>query len=489
VELDLVLHGVDFIRRAGPGTEVNGVEYDSRRVRQGSLFVAFRGGTTDGNHYLLQAVAQGASAIVTDSASGFSAATAYPDLAVIEVEQGRRALAAIAANFFAHPEAQLKLSGVTGTNGKTTTAFLLEAMLRHQGRKTVLAGTIEYHAAGRIFPAPHTTPESRDLLELFREGVDGGATEAVMEVSSHALDQERTAGLTFDVAIFTNLTRDHLDYHHTMEDYFAAKRKLFESSPRVAILNVDDPYGVRLKAESSSRLVYTYGLQQGDFHANNLYMAPAGMRFTLVTPQGEVPLATRLTGKINVYNLLAASAAAMARGLSFEEVAQGAASLDFVPGRFQSVDCGQNFAVVVDYAHTDDALRNIIAVAREFVDKGGGRVITLFGCGGDRDRSKRPLMGQAAGAGSDVVVLTSDNPRGEDPLAIIDQVLPGLSGTPVIVEPDRRHAIELAIAQAQPGDLVLLAGKGHEKTQTIGERVIPFDDVAIAQQVLRERSQ
>jgi UDP-N-acetylmuramoyl-L-alanyl-D-glutamate--2,6-diaminopimelate ligase len=489
VELDLVLHGVDFIRRAGPGTEVNGVEYDSRRVRQGSLFVAFRGGTTDGNHYLPQAVAQGASAIVTDSASGFSAATAYPDLVVIEVEQGRRALAAIAANFFAHPEAQLKLSGVTGTNGKTTTAFLLEAMLRHQGRKTVLAGTIEYHAAGRIFPAPHTTPESRDLLELFREGVDGGATEAVMEVSSHALDQERTAGLTFDVAIFTNLTRDHLDYHHTMEDYFAAKRKLFESSPRVAILNVDDPYGVRLKAESSSRLVYTYGLQQGDFHANNLYMAPAGMRFTLVTPQGEVPLATRLTGKINVYNLLAASAAAMARGLSFEEVAQGAASLDFVPGRFQSVDCGQNFAVVVDYAHTDDALRNIIAVAREFVDKGGGRVITLFGCGGDRDRSKRPLMGQAAGAGSDVVVLTSDNPRGEDPLAIIDQVLPGLSGTPVIVEPDRRHAIELAIAQAQPGDLVLLAGKGHEKTQTIGERVIPFDDVAIAQQVLRERSQ
>jgi UDP-N-acetylmuramoyl-L-alanyl-D-glutamate--2,6-diaminopimelate ligase len=489
VELDLVLHGVDFIRRAGPGTEVNGVEYDSRRVRQGSLFVAFRGGTTDGNHYLPQAVAQGASAIVTDSASGFSAATAYPDLAVIEVEQGRRALAAIAANFFAHPEAQLKLSGVTGTNGKTTTAFLLEAMLRHQGRKTVLAGTIEYHAAGRIFPAPHTTPESRDLLELFREGVDGGATEAVMEVSSHALDQERTAGLTFDVAIFTNLTRDHLDYHHTMEDYFAAKRKLFESSPRVAILNVDDPYGVRLKAESSSRLVYTYGLQQGDFHANNLYMAPAGMRFTLATPQGEVPLATRLTGKINVYNLLAASAAAMARGLSFEEVAQGAASLDFVPGRFQSVDCGQNFAVVVDYAHTDDALRNIIAVAREFVDKGGGRVITLFGCGGDRDRSKRPLMGQAAGAGSDIVVLTSDNPRGEDPLAIIDQVLPGLSGTPVIVEPDRRHAIELAIAQAQPGDLVLLAGKGHEKTQTIGERVIPFDDVAIAQQVLRERSQ
>jgi UDP-N-acetylmuramoyl-L-alanyl-D-glutamate--2,6-diaminopimelate ligase len=491
VELDLVLHGVDFIRRAGPGTEVSGVEYDSRRVRPGSLFVAFRGGTTDGNHYLPQAVAQGAKAIVTDSTDAFSAATAYPGLAFLEVKQGRRALAAIAANFFAHPEARLKLSGVTGTNGKTTTAFLLEGMLRHQGRKTVLAGTIEYHAAGRIFTAPHTTPESRDLLELFREGVDGGATEAVMEVSSHALHQERTAGLVFDVAIFTNLTRDHLDYHRTMEDYFAAKRKLFESSPRVAILNVDDPYGARLKAEFSSQLVYTYGLQQGDFHADNVSMAPAGMRFLMVTPQGEVALTTRLTGKINVYNLLAASAAAMARGLSLEEVAEGAASLDFVPGRFQAVDCGQKFAVVVDYAHTDDALRNIIAVAREFVDKGGGRVITMFGCGGDRDRSKRPLMGQAAGAGSDVVVLTSDNPRGEDPLAIIDQVLPGLNGTPatVIVEPDRRHAIELAIAQARPGDLVLLAGKGHEKTQTIGERVIPFDDVAIARQVLRERNQ
>ena len=289
---------------------------------------------------------------------------------MIEVAQGRPALAAIAANFFAHPEAQLKLSGVTGTNGKTTTAFLLEAMLRHQGRKTILAGTIEYHAAGRIFPAPHTTPESRDLLELFREGVDGGATEAVMEVSSHALDQQRTAGLAFDVAIFTNLTRDHLDYHRTMEDYFAAKRKLFENSPRVAILNVDDPYGVRLKAESSSPQVYSYGLQKGDFYAEKLHLEPAGMRFTMVTPHGEVPLATRLTGKINVYNLLAASAAAMARGLSLEEVAQGAASLDYVPGRFQSVDCGQNFAVVVDYAHTDDALRNIIAVAREFVDKG-----------------------------------------------------------------------------------------------------------------------
>ena len=493
MELDVVLRGVDLIRRAGPSPQVTGVEYDSRQVSGGSLFVAFRGGTTDGNRYIPQAVAQGAHAIVTASAAGFAAATEFPSVAVIEVAHGRRALAALAANFFGHPEAKLKLSGVTGTNGKTTTAFLLEAMLRHQGRKTVLAGTIEYHAAGRIFPAPHTTPESRDLLELFREGVDGGATEAVMEVSSHALDQQRVFGLQFDVAIFTNLTLDHLDYHGSMENYFAAKRRLFDGSdgppPRVAVLNLDDAHGEQLKAQTRAEVVYTYGLRQGDFHAEELHMSPSGMSFVMVTPQGEVRIATRLTGGVNVYNLLAAGAAAVARGLPVEEVSRGAASLDFVPGRFQAVDCGQNFAVVVDYAHTDDALRNVIAVAREFVTQRGGRVITMFGCGGDRDRSKRPLMGHAAGAGSDVVVVTSDNPRSEDPLAIIEQVLPGLRGTSarVMVEPDRRHAIELAIAEARPGDLVLLAGKGHEKTQTVGGQVIPFDDVAVARECLLAR--
>jgi UDP-N-acetylmuramoyl-L-alanyl-D-glutamate--2,6-diaminopimelate ligase len=491
VDLNNILRGVELIQRSGPNPSLTGIEYDSRRVREGSLFVAFRGGTTDGSRFIPQAVTQGARAILTDSDAGFAAAAAYPAVARIQVTHGRRALAALAANFFAHPEAHLKLSGVTGTNGKTTTAFLLEAMLRHQGRKTILAGTIEYHAAGRIFPAPHTTPESRDLFELFREGVDHGATEAVMEVSSHALDQERSYGLHFDVAIFTNLTQDHLDYHQTMENYFAAKRKLFNGSggppPRVAILNQDDAYGVRLQALASSPHIVTYGLHQGDFCARGLEMEPSGMRFSMITPVGEVHISTRLTGGVNVYNLLAAGAAAVARGLTLEEVALGAASLDFVPGRFQSVDCGQNFAVVVDYAHTDDALRNVIAVARAFVSPGHGRVITMFGCGGDRDRRKRPLMGRAAGMGSDVVVLTSDNPRGEDPAAIIEEVLPGLTGTlaKVVVEPDRRRAIVLAIAEARQADLVLLAGKGHEKTQTVGSRVIPFDDAAIARQIMQ----
>ncbi len=498
MDLNSVLRGVDFIRRVGPVPEITGVEYDSRRVSGGGLFVAFRGGATDGNRYIPQAIAQGARAIVTDSPEGFAVAAANASIAVVEIThgeitQGRRALAAISANFFEHPEAGLKLSGVTGTNGKTTTAFLLESMLQHQGRKTILAGTIEYHAAGRVFPAPHTTPESRDLLELFREGVNGGATEAVMEVSSHALDQQRIAGLEFDVAIFTNLTRDHLDYHRTMENYFAAKSKLFDGSagppPRTAILNMDDAYGVKLRDSTAAEVIHTYGLRQGDFRAEDLHMEPSGMSFTMVTPFGGLPLTTRLTGAVNVYNMLAAGAAAVARGLTLDEVAAGAASLDCVPGRFQSVDSGQDFAVVVDYAHTDDALRNILSVARAFVSGKNGRVLTMFGCGGDRDRSKRPLMGQAAGAGSDVVVLTSDNPRSEDPLAIIEEVLPGLRDAQarVIVEPDRRRAIERAIAEARTGDLVLLAGKGHEKTQTIGDRVIPFDDVAIARQILLAR--
>ena len=491
-----MLRGVDVLQSAGPNPRLSGVEYDSRRVTPGSLFVAFRGGTTDGNRYISQAIAQGARAIATDSAEGFAATLQHPDVAAVQVVHGRRALAAIAANFFQHPEAELALSGVTGTNGKTTTAFLLEAMLCHQGRISILVGTIEYHAAGRVFAAPHTTPESRDLFALFREGVNGGATEAVMEVSSHALDQQRVAGLHFDVAIFTNLTRDHLDYHASMENYFAAKRKLFDGSgappPRVAILNREDPYGAQLvevaRAAGSER-VLTYGIDQGDFRVQSLEMEASGMRFTMVTPYGDMPINTRLTGKVNVYNLLAAAAGALARGLTMEEVAQGASALDFVPGRFQSVDAGQNFAVIVDYAHTDDALRNIIAVARAFVLPRHGRVLTMFGCGGDRDRSKRPLMGRAAGEGSDLVVLTSDNPRSEDPLMIIDEVLPGLRGTRAraIVEPDRRRAIELVIAEAVAGDLVLLAGKGHEKTQTIGGQVLPFDDVAMARQVLEAR--
>ena len=497
MQIDQVLHGVACVRRSG-AVVVTSVEYDSRRVGPGSLFVAMHGETTDGNRYISKAIAQRATAVVTDSSSAFNdLALHHPEIAAAEVTHGRNALALIAANFFGHPECQLALSGVTGTNGKTTTAFLLDAMLNHVRHKTVLVGTIEYHVAGAVRSSPHTTPESRDLLQLFREGADAGATEAVMEVSSHALAQGRVYGLPFDVAIFTNLTRDHLDFHGTMEDYFAAKRRLFDGSllkpPRVAVLNIEDPYGAQLAltAREAGSEIFSYGLSTGEFRADNIDMAANGMRFTLQTPAGATQVQTRLTGKVNVYNLLAAAAAAFARGLSTDQISAGIASLFCVPGRFQTVDAGQDFTVVVDYAHTDDALRNLTALAREFVTATGGKVITLFGCGGDRDKAKRPLMGRAAGEGSDFVVLTSDNPRSEDPQTILDDALPGLeaAGTKYVTEVDRASAIRLALEAARPGDIVLIAGKGHEKTQTLKSGTIPFDDAEVAATILRELNQ
>jgi UDP-N-acetylmuramoyl-L-alanyl-D-glutamate--2,6-diaminopimelate ligase len=494
---DLV-RDVELARRAGPdsdtGAEVGGVEYDSRRVGPGSLFVAMRGGTTDGNRFIATAVKQGATAIVTDSSAAFEAAAReFPQMALAEVAHGRKALAGVAANFFGHPERQLALSGVTGTNGKTTTAFLLDAMLNHVRRTTVLVGTIEYHVANLVRPSPHTTPESRDLLELLAEGASLGATEAVMEVSSHALEQGRVWAMPYDVAIFTNLTRDHLDFHGTMERYFAAKQSLFDGRngqpPRVAVVNVEDPHGRRVveAARTAGACISSYGIDAGDFRASDLTMAASGMRFAMETPFGIAPIKTRLTGKVNVYNLLAASAAAMARGLTLDEVAAGAAALEHVPGRFQIVDAGQPFTVVVDYAHTDDALRNLIALGREFVREKGGRVITMFGCGGDRDRTKRPLMGRVASEGSDLVVYTSDNPRSEEPMAILEGAMAGglPFGKACLFDPDRANGIRQAIGAAKPGDIVLLAGKGHEKVQVLKDKTIPFDDAEVARRVLR----
>ncbi len=470
--------------------------FDSREVVKGTLFVAMRGGSVDGSRFAPAAVAAGASAIVTDAADAFAAlAEQFPRTPMLLVPHGRRALATVAANLYNDPQDQLALTGITGTNGKTTTAFLLDAMLRTAGRSTVLVGTIEYHVGPDVRPAPHTTPESSDLLRLLAEGVALGASEAVMEVSSHALDQGRVYGLPFDVAIFTNLTQDHLDYHQTMERYFAAKRALFDGSngppPRVAAINLEDERGAQLAlaAREAGADIYSYGLGIGEFRADAIALSASGMGFTLATPWGEVEITSRLSGRVNVQNMLAASAAAMARGLTLEQIVEGASALRHVPGRFQTVERGQPFTVVVDYAHTEDALRNLIAVAREFVTADtthAGRVLTLFGCGGDRDRGKRPRMGKAAGAGSDLCMLTSDNPRSEDPQAILEDVLPGLkeSGVRYLVEVGREQAIRTLLAEAQPGDILLIAGKGHEKTQTIGAEVLPFDDVEVAADAL-----
>src|SRR5581483_969154 len=411
-----LLRGTDVPAQNGE-PEIAGLNYDSRRVKPGDVFVAMKGEASDGNRFIDQAIAAGAVAVITDS-------DRKPNAAFARVTHGRRALAIASANFYQHPVQKLGITGITGTNGKSTTAFLIEAILQSARRKSALVGTIEYHVAGKILPAPHTTPESLDLQKLFRDAVDVGVTEAIMEVSSHALVQQRVFGIPFDVAVFTNLTRDHLDYHKTMDEYFAAKRILFEGSgakhPRVSIINADDEYGRELinfcKQRGSE--VITYGISKADFHSAKLEISPKGTCFQIITPDDGVPINSQLIGRVNVYNILAASAAAYARGCSIDEIASGIASLARVPGRFERVDCGQPFTVVVDYAHTDDALRNLTTLAREFVKPTGGRVITLFGCGGDRDRKKRPLMGEAAGRASDFVVLTSDNPRSEDPLAI-----------------------------------------------------------------------
>ncbi len=472
---------------------IAGIEYDSRRVRAGSVFVAMKGGTTDGNKYVEKALAAGALGVITDSGEMFDHLLVYnPGMPVLEVEHGRRALAEAAAAFFGHPEKKLATTGITGTNGKTTTAVLTEQLLNCAARKTVLVGTIEYHVVGEVRKSLHTTPESRDLFELMAEGVAKGAKELVTEVSSHALDQGRAWGVGFDVAVFTNLTRDHLDYHQTMEKYYLAKRLLFDGTmypaPRVAVINAGDERAKPLAAAArrAGAEVRMYGIGQGDWQAAGYKLTPGGAVIRLETPAGAGEIQSRLAGEVNVLNLLAALTAAEARGVGFADLCAFAPLLEPVPGRFQPVDAGQPFSVIVDYAHTDDALKNLTKLARQTAAQSGGRVLTVFGCGGDRDRTKRPKMGLAAGQGSNLVFATSDNPRSEEPQAILDEIEPGLkqSGVEYTIEPDRAAAIALALKTAREHDVVLIAGKGHEKEQILATGTIPFDDAEVARAAL-----
>ena len=483
-----LLDGAEVLARSGD-LDVSSVEYDSRRVKPGTVFVAMRGESSDGNRFIDQAIRAGAVAVVTDSAEE----KPRQGVAWAVTVHGRRALARVSANFYKKPAERIAITGITGTNGKSTTAFLVESILAAAGRKSTLIGTIEYHVAGKILPAPHTTPEALELNCIFNEALGHGVTDAVMEVSSHALAQERVYGVPFDVAVFTNLTREHLHYHQTMEEYFAAKRVLFEGcgtdAPRAVVTNIDDEYGAKLVEFSRKRspVVLKYGWESGDLRAEKVEITTRGTRFDLVMPQGKIPVFSALIGRVNAYNILAAAGACYARGCSMDVVAAGIGKLASVPGRFERIDCGQPFTVVVDYAHTDDALRNLTVLARELVSGAKGRVLTVFGCGGDRDRNKRPLMGEAAGRGSDFVVLTSDNPRSEDPLAIINDAVVGLQKTGVkySIEADRGKAIALAIGGAHPGDIVLLAGKGDEKVQITRAGAVPFDDLEVGREALR----
>ncbi len=461
---------------------LEGLDYDSRRVKPGYLFFAFPGARADGRQFAQDAVERGAAAVASESPApgGFPAAW-------IEVEHGRQALALASRNFYRHPDERIALTGITGTNGKTTTSYLIDAILRAAGKTTALVGTIEYHLAGRILPAVNTTPESLDLHRLFTELEREGGTHATMEVSSHALALGRVYGLRFHTALFTNLTRDHLDFHHTMEEYFAAKQLLFAGAgappPSWAVLNRDDEWCRRLELSSETEVLW-YGLGQGaSVRARHISSGLQGLRFEVHYRKLRFTVESPLLGRINVYNILSACCAGLTYNLAPEVIVAGIANCRAVPGRFERIDEGQPFTIVVDYAHTDDALKNTIAVARGLDPK---RVITLFGCGGDRDRSKRPLMGQVAAENSDFVVLTSDNPRSEDPLAIMNDALVGIRrvDVPHVVEPDRATAIARAIKEAHPGDIVILAGKGHETYQILKDKTIHFDDREVARGVL-----
>jgi UDP-N-acetylmuramoyl-L-alanyl-D-glutamate--2,6-diaminopimelate ligase len=469
-----------------------GVAYDSRRVAPGAVFVALRGHQDDGAHYAPQAVARGAAAVVAETAAPAGITVPW-----VTVPDARLALALLADRYFEHPSRALRVIGITGTNGKTTTAYLLRAILEAAGQRCGLMGTVVYSVGTDDREATRTTPEAPDVQQMLREMVDNGCTAAVMEVSSHALALKRVDGLCFAAGVFSNLTRDHLDFHGDMEAYFAAKRRLFELLPPDApgVLNLDDPRGVSLQA--TARRAVTYAMR----HAADVTPEPfsyslSGLQFVVRTPRGPVHVRSSLVGQPNVYNLLAAIATADALGIPHPAIEAGIATLPGVPGRFQVVSgAGDDIAVVVDYAHTDDALKNLLETARALAT---GRLITVFGCGGDRDRTKRPLMGAVAGRLSDVVVVTSDNPRTEDPAAIIDEVLRGIpgpsarsarpaTGPEVLTIVDRRDAIGRAVERARPGDLVIVAGKGHEKTQVIGTRQLPFDDVAVSREALARR--
>lgn len=486
MKLAEVLEGVEApegVSAALAAAEITGLEYDSRRVTPGNLFFAFAGAHIDGRQFALQALERGAAAAVSELEKPADFSGPW-----IRVMHGRHALATAARSFYQAPDERIGITGITGTNGKTTTAFLVDSILRAAGKTTALVSTIEYHLAGRVTPAVNTTPESLDLFRLFAGLEQAGGTHATMEVSSHALALGRVHGVRFHTAVFTNLTRDHLDFHHTMEDYFAAKRMLFEGNgappPGFAAINYDDPFGREIRLAPETRAYY-YGFdERAGVRATGITAGFDGLRFDVRAGDLRFSVESKLVGRINAYNILAACCAGLSYSLSPDTIAQGIAACRAVPGRFERIEQGQPFLVVVDYAHTDDALRNVIAVARALQPK---RVITLFGCGGDRDRTKRPLMGVAAAKNSDFVVLTSDNPRSEDPIAIINDALVGLRrfDTRHVVEPDREKAIRIAIEQAEPGDVVILAGKGHESYQVLKDRTIDFDDREVARRILR----
>ena len=500
-ELLTVLDTEGPLPAEGLDREVLDVAHDSRKVKPGSLFVAVRGYHSDGHQFIPQAIQQGAAAIVAEKQSRIAAPAGVH---LVLVEDTRKALALLADEFFGHPSRRLRLVGITGTKGKTTTSYLVRSILEAAGLQTGLIGTIDYRVGDKVYPAPNTTPESLDLQRLLGEMVVAGAGYCVMEVSSHALALGRTDGCVFALATFTNLQQDHLDFHGDLGSYLQAKLLLFENLPpdAAAVVNGDDPAADAV-ARSTRARVTTFGLtERADIRPEDAVRSGiSGLSFRVHTPMGAVLVESPLIGRHNVYNILSAIATCTALGIGRSAIEQGLRNMRAVPGRMEKVDAGRLFGVVVDYAHTEESLQSLLAAVREIT---AGRVVTLFGCGGDRDRTKRPKMGAAALRNSDVVIVTTDNPRTEDPLAIIQEIEAGMvdggmrvsreatlqgtvGKTPYLVVPDRREAIAAAIGLAKPGDVVVLAGKGHEDYQIIGTQKFHFDDREVAREEIRKR--
>jgi UDP-N-acetylmuramoyl-L-alanyl-D-glutamate--2,6-diaminopimelate ligase len=483
--LGVSAHGLSPAQAA---VEISGLAHDSRTVGPGYLFVCVSGFQRDGHDFAAQAMAAGAAALVVERPLGLG----VPELIV---DSARAAMAPLAAQFYGHPDRELDVVGVTGTNGKTTTAYLVRALLEACGVQCGLLGTVKSVIGGQERPVQRTTPEAVELQADLRAMLDGGDRACAIEVSSHALELGRTAEIAFAATIFTNLTQDHLDFHHTMEEYFQAKRKLFLpvgcEPPRVSVVNVDDPYGRRLAQELPQAI--TFALEHdADYRASGLRCALDRCRFTLHTPEGERAMTLALPGRFNVANALGALAVARALGCDLDALVNALERGVHVPGRFEPVDEGQNFAVLVDYAHTPDSLENVLRAARELVapsaEGGGGRVLCVFGAGGDRDRTKRPLMGEIAARLADLVFVTSDNPRSEDPERIIEEIMAGVGtgGERIDQTPDRREAIARAVACGCAGDVLVIAGKGHEQGQEFAAgHKLPFDDATVAREALR----
>lgn len=488
---DLIKH-IEYKKIIGPSdVMINGMNYDSREVSPGDLFFCLPGAALDGHEFALPAANSGAVVLVVERE------LAIDGLTQVLVTDSRKAMGVLSAVYYRYPSQELRVIGVTGTNGKTTTTHLIKAILEEAGFGVGLIGTIHILIGDKVLPVKNTTPASLDLQKLLRAMVDFGLEYVVMEVSSHALALGRVEGCEYDTAVFTNLTRDHLDFHQTFDNYASAKALLFEGlgtgsvkiGPKTAVINIDDIYGAYMVERSGAVVVSTFGVvNKADIYAENVQVTAKGTSFTIVTQQGEFELSLKLTGMFNVYNVLAAASAALAEGISNAIITQALEKLGSVSGRFEVVDEGQNFAVVVDYAHTPDGLENVLLTARELSK---GRVLVVFGCGGDRDRTKRPIMGALAARYADYIIVTSDNPRSEDPLLIMEDIVrgitdSGLSSDKFKLMADRREAIRSALTQAYSEDIVLIAGKGHETYQILKDKTIPFDDREIAREILKE---